>query len=167
MKKELPGRINKLIQISLTAFLFILMLFNTEQILAQKEDPNSVRFSDEELSNINAVIPAKSKLKSASVMLKSADGSISVGEDNTYNSYDATQLVKNVLVTGCLQANNIRFGYYNRSNGNWTNHSWSSTPGDRMLGYFSRESSNFPIDEGLLLSTGKISSAMGPNNTGS
>ena len=167
MKKELPEPINKLIQISLTVFLFILMLFNAEQILAQTEEPSNVRYSDEEISKMNATMPVKSQLKSASIMLKSADGSISVGEESTYNSYDATQLVKNVLVTGCLQANNIRFGYYNRTNGSWTNHSWSSTPGDRMLGYFSKGSSNFPIDEGLLLSTGKISSAMGPNNTGS
>jgi hypothetical protein len=166
MKKELPKPINKLIQISLTVFLFILILFNAEQIHAQKEDPNNVRFSDEEISIPNATTPVKSQLKSASLMLKSADGSISVGENDTYNSYDAEQLVKNVLVTGCLQAKNIRFGYYNRSTGNWTNHNWSDNAGERMLGYFARGSSNFPIDEGLLLSTGKISSAMGPNNTG-
>lgn len=64
MKKELPERINKLIHIGLTLFLFILMLFNTEQIYAQNVDTNNVRFSDEELSNVKVTKPVKSQLKS-------------------------------------------------------------------------------------------------------
>jgi hypothetical protein len=167
MKKELHEQIKKLIQFNLTLFLFIIMFFQIGQIFAQTEDPNHIRYSEEELAGLKGSVPSKNMLKSAPLMLKSAEGSISVAEENTYNGYSVDQLVKNVLVTGCLQANNIRFGYYNRSNGNWTNHSWSNTPGDRMLGYFNNGSSNFPIEEGLLLSTGKISSAMGPNNSGS
>ncbi|GAB1450156.1 hypothetical protein MASR2M47_02120 [Draconibacterium sp.] len=166
MKKELPERFKKLIPFNLTLFLFILMLINVGQVFGQTEEPGYIRYSDEELAAQKATVPVKNMLKSAPLMLKSAEGSISVGEDNTYNGYSVEQLVKNVLVTGCLQANNIRFGYYSRSNGSWTNHNWSNTPGDRMLGYFSSGSSNFPINDGLLLSTGKISSAMGPNNTG-
>lgn len=48
-----------------------------------------------------------------------ASGSISVGEDAIYNSYSAQQLVQNVLVTGCLTANNVRFGYYSKSGSTW------------------------------------------------
>ncbi|MEA5110565.1 MAG: choice-of-anchor L domain-containing protein, partial [Lentimicrobium sp.] len=95
---------------------------------------------------------------------RAPSGSISVAENATYNAMIPQQLVQNVLVTGCLQAENIRFGYYNRNNGNWTNHTWSSTPGNRMLGYFERATSGFALEEGLVLSTGRISSAMGPNN---
>lgn len=95
---------------------------------------------------------------------RAPSGSISVAENATYNAMTPQQLVQNVLVTGCLQAENIRFGYYNRNNGNWTNHTWSSTPGNRMLGYFERATSGFALEEGLVLSTGRISSAMGPNN---
>ena len=167
MKKELTEQIIKLSRISFIALLFISMIFKSELIFAQNEKSENIRFSEEELSNSKVTKPSKNKLKSASTMLKSASGSISVGEDNTYNSYTAEQLVKNVLVTGCLQANNVRFGYYNRNSGSWTSHNWSNTPGDRMLGYFSKGTSNFPINEGLILSTGKISSAMGPNNSGS
>ncbi|MCO5265550.1 MAG: choice-of-anchor L domain-containing protein, partial [Lentimicrobium sp.] len=97
-------------------------------------------------------------------------GSISVAENSTYNAMSVSELVKNVLVTGCLQADNIRFGYYKKNNNNswsWNNYSLSSNPGDRMIGYFNKGTSNFPIEEGLILSTGKISSAMGPNNSGS
>ncbi|MBA9075155.1 hypothetical protein GGR22_003332, partial [Flavobacterium gossypii] len=95
-------------------------------------------------------------------------GSISVAENATYNAYTAEQLVKNLFVTGCLSASNVRFGYYRRNNNTytWQNHSWPATPGDRQLAYFNKATSTFPIEEGLLLTTGKASSAMGPNNTG-
>ncbi|TPD70402.1 choice-of-anchor L domain-containing protein, partial [Flavobacterium microcysteis] len=95
-------------------------------------------------------------------------GSISVAENATYNAYTAEQLVKNLFVTGCLSASNVRFGYYSKSGNTytWQNHTWSSTPGNRQLAYFNKATSTFPIEEGLLLTTGKASSAMGPNNTG-
>ncbi|WP_409416149.1 choice-of-anchor L domain-containing protein [Flavobacterium sp. PS2] len=81
------------------------------------------------------------------------------------NGYNADQLVRNILTSGCLIVSNVRFGYYQKSgnNWNWTNHAWSGTAGDRQLGYYSKGTSTFPIDEGLLISTGKINSAMGPN----
>ncbi len=96
-------------------------------------------------------------------------GSISVNENPVYTVMSPQQLVQNVLVTGCLQTSNIKFGYYKKVGSIWTwvDHIWSSTPGDRQLGYFEKATSNFPIDRGLILSTGKVSSAMGPNNTGS
>ncbi|HPR26876.1 hypothetical protein, partial [Lentimicrobium sp.] len=78
---------------------------------------------------------------------RAPSGSISVAENAAYNAMTAQQLVQNVLVTGCLQAENIRFGYYSRNNGNWTNHNWSSTPGNRMLGYFERATSGFALEE--------------------
>jgi len=96
-------------------------------------------------------------------------GSISVAEDPVYNAYTPQQLVQNVLVTGCLIATNVRFGYYKKVNNVWTwsDHSWSATPGDRMMAHFNKATSTFPLDEGIVLTTGKASSAMGPNNTGS
>ncbi|MBK7174158.1 MAG: choice-of-anchor L domain-containing protein [Bacteroidales bacterium] len=96
-------------------------------------------------------------------------GSISVAENATYNSYNPQQLVQNVLVTGCLTATNVRFGYYKRQGNNWYwhNHNWSSNAGNRQMAYFNKATSTFPLDEGILLTTGRASSAMGPNNTGS
>ncbi len=117
-------------------------------------------------------IPEKeqSTTKSAPI-LKSVvtnSGSIEVAENATYNGYSPEQLVKNILVSGCLKAENVKFGYYYRGNhnywGGWQDHAWSSTPGDRQLGYFNKGDSDFPLSEGLLLSTGKISSAKGPND---
>ncbi|OHT43171.1 choice-of-anchor L domain-containing protein [Flavobacterium tructae] len=98
--------------------------------------------------------------------LAAVAGSIDVANPSTgYNAYSADQLVRNILTSGCLTISNVRFGYYRNNNNNWTwvDHTWSATAGDRQLGYFSKGTSTFPIDEGLLLSTGKISSAMGPN----
>ncbi|BFM41424.1 hypothetical protein CFS9_00650 [Flavobacterium sp. CFS9] len=98
--------------------------------------------------------------------LAAVAGSIDVANSSTgYNAYSADQLVRNILTSGCLTISNVRFGYYRNNNNNWTwvDHTWSATAGDRQLGYFSKGTSTFPIDEGLLLSTGKISSAMGPN----
>ncbi|OUL59888.1 choice-of-anchor L domain-containing protein, partial [Flavobacterium sp. AJR] len=81
------------------------------------------------------------------------------------NGYNADQLVRNILTSGCLIVSNVRFGYYQKSgnNWNWNDHVWSGTAGDRQLGYYSKGTSTFPIDEGLLIATGKINSAMGPN----
>ncbi|MBK6966705.1 MAG: choice-of-anchor L domain-containing protein [Bacteroidales bacterium] len=86
---------------------------------------------------------------------KSASGSIAVNENAAYAAYSATQLVQNLLVTGCLQASNVTFtGLWNASNAD-----------QRGLGYFNKGTSNFPIDEGLILSTGYIADAEGPNNS--
>ncbi len=101
--------------------------------------------------------------------IKASAGSIAVAENPTYNLMTPEQLVRNVLVTGCLQTSNIKYGYYKKNTGNtwtWVDHVWSTIPGDRQMGYFEKGTSNFPIDKGLILATGKISSAMGPNTVG-
>ncbi|WP_207539298.1 choice-of-anchor L domain-containing protein, partial [Flavobacterium johnsoniae] len=113
-------------------------------------------------------VTSKSTAKTAEVSaLAAVAGSIDVANAAAgYNGYNADQLVRNVLTSGCLTISNVRFGYYKKNNNNtwtWNNHSWSTTAGNRQLGYYSKGSSTFPIDEGLLLSTGRISSAMGPN----
>ncbi len=47
------------------------------------------------------------------------NGSISVNENTTYNAYTPTQLVQNILVTGCLYAYNVTFtGVFNTSDPN-------------------------------------------------
>ena len=124
--------------------------------------------SKENSSVANRIPPPDSPFTSAYRAGNNSDapaGSISVAENATYNAYSAEQLVQNVLVTGCLTASNVRFGYYNRNNNNtWVNHTWSGTPGNRQLAYFSKGTSSFPLEEGLLLCTGNASSAMGPNN---
>lgn len=75
-------------------------------------------------------------------------GSISVDEDAPYNAYSASQLVQEVLVTGCLTADNITFS------GNES----------VQIGYFNNNGiSDFPISEGIVLSTGNVVDAMGPN----
>ncbi|PXX96184.1 hypothetical protein DF185_20610 [Marinifilum breve] len=56
-------------------------------------------------------------------------------------------LVQNVLVTGCLTADNIRF-----------------TGDSRQIGYFNKGSSDFPLAEGIILSTGNVTDAVGEND---
>ena len=92
--------------------------------------------------------------------------SISVNEDPVFNAMTPTQLVQQAFITGCLKADNIKYGYYKKSgtSWNWVNHVWS-VPNNRQMGYFKKAGSNFPIDEGIILTTGIASSAMGPNNT--
>lgn len=93
--------------------------------------------------------------KGGHVPIRSAAGSIAVNENPTYNSYSPAQLVQNVLITGCLSASNVTFqGVFDPNNVN-----------RRQLGYFNKSTSNFPIDEGLILSSGYVTSAEGPNNS--
>jgi hypothetical protein len=82
-------------------------------------------------------------------------GSISVNENSTYNGYTPAQLVQNILVTGCLKASNVSFtGVFN-----------TTDPTKRQLGYFNRNNTSFALDEGLIMSSGYVTEAMGPNNS--
>jgi len=143
--------------------LLVLLLFLIGQSLTAQVEKGAGSVS-------NRIPPPDFPLYSMSQTGANSDapaGSISVAESAVYNAYTPEQLVQNVLVTGCLTASNVRFGYYNRNNNNaWVNHTWSSTPGNRQLAYFSKGNSTFPLNEGLLLCTGRASSAMGPNNNG-
>lgn len=65
------------------------------------------------------------------------------------NGYNANDLVQNVLVTGCLVANNVQF----RGDGNLG------------IGYFNAGASDFPLSSGIIMSTGEVRRAEGPNNS--
>jgi len=74
------------------------------------------------------------------------------------DSYTAQQLVEDVFIgTGnlsCIEVTNITFSNYYNFGG-----------GQMSYGYFSKGNSDFNLDEGVLLTTGKATSAMGPNNS--
>jgi len=72
--------------------------------------------------------------------------SISVNRQAPENGYTPAELVQNVLVTGCLKANNITF-----------------SGAASQIGHFTSGSSSFPIAEGIVLSTGNVADAEGPN----
>ncbi|SNR71728.1 choice-of-anchor L domain-containing protein, partial [Lutibacter flavus] len=146
----------------ITLVAVLVLLFFSAEVLAQK-------------TNVSSRVPEKVKNKNISSKNSSAAGvlsvagSIAVAEDATYNSYNVEQLVNNLLISGCLSTSNIRYGYYEKISSSWVwkNHNWSSSPGARQLGYFNQSSSTFPIDEGLIFTTGRIDSAEGANDTGS
>ena len=155
-------------KISLKSFLILILGFvmYSSAIVAQEIIP--VRIGNTIPSNKTTSKTAKTAATTEAVSaLAAVAGSIDVANPSAgYNGYNADQLVRNVLTSGCLTISNVRYGYYRKNNNNtwtWVDHTWSSTAGDRQLGYYSKGTSTFPIDEGILLSTGKISSAMGPN----
>lgn len=65
----------------------------------------------------------------------------------TNNNLDIDQIVQDSLITGCLTASNVQVN----SSG--------------AFGYFSYDGSNFPFDSGLILCSGDIDNAEGPNNS--
>ena len=68
------------------------------------------------------------------------------------DSYTAQNLVQNVLINSpCAGVSN-----FSVSGGNFGT-------GENSYGYFSAGSSSFPFANGIVLSTGKATSAMGPN----
>ncbi len=86
-------------------------------------------------------------------------------DDATYGN-TPKKLVENILTSSCLTIGEVKFGYYRKSGTNtWTwNNQFGSSTLDRQLGYFNEgNAQNFGIEEGLLLSTGKIRNAMGPS----
>jgi plastocyanin len=150
---------------TLIALGIITVIFvNSLALSAQVKEENSIepgrKYPPMSISSISA---------NNGINIDAPAGSIAVAENTVYNAYTASQLVQNVLITGCITATNVRFGYYVKSGSswNWTNHAWSATAGDRQMAYFNKASSTFPLTEGIVLTTGKASSAMGPNNTGS
>ncbi|MFH7023375.1 choice-of-anchor L domain-containing protein, partial [Flavobacterium sp. FlaQc-50] len=153
-------------KITLTTILGLLFFF-TE--LSAQEINVPIRIGNTITKNKSAAksnVTAKSSATANALAALAAVGSIDVANPAAGNNgYTADGLVRNILTSGCLSISNVRFGYYkkNGNNWDWTNHTWSSTAGDRQLGYFNKSTSTFPIDEGLLIATGKISSAMGPN----
>lgn len=54
--------------------------------------------------------------------------SISVNEDPVFNAMTPSELVQQAFITGCLQADNIKFGYYKKTGSvwTWTDHNWSA-----------------------------------------
>ncbi len=67
-------------------------------------------------------------------------------DDYPYNTYTPAQLVEEVLVTGCLTADNVTF-----------------QGGAMQIGYFNSGDADFPFEEGIVLSTGDVVDGMGPN----
>jgi gliding motility-associated-like protein len=62
------------------------------------------------------------------------------------SGYTPTTLIQNVLVSGCLVASNITF-----------------TGNNASLGSFNSNGSSFPINNGIIISTGNVTNAIGPN----
>lgn len=80
-------------------------------------------------------------------------GSASAQYITTDDSRTPLQLVENVLInSGCASVSNVSV-----SGGNFAS-------GDTSYGYFNANGSNFPFEDGIILSTGKINNAVGPNN---
>jgi len=65
-------------------------------------------------------------------------------------TYTVSQLVTDVLVTGCLQASNVTF-----------------QGGSTSIGYFSNATPGLNFAEGIVMSTGSVLDAPGPNSSGS
>lgn len=69
------------------------------------------------------------------------------------NTYSAQELVKDILINNsCIQ--NIQVN--GTTSGNFTN--------DRSFGYFENTNTNFPFENGIVMSTGKLSNVPGPND---
>lgn len=71
----------------------------------------------------------------------------------TDETYTPTQLIENVLInSGCASVSNVSV-----SGGNFSS-------GEKSWGYFNANGSTFPFAQGVILSTGKIMDAQGPNS---
>ncbi len=83
---------------------------------------------------------------SCTIIDNESNASIEVDGKIPENTYSANDLVQNVLVTGCLIANDVKYKG-DESNG---------------LGFFSKGESDFPLSSGIIMSTGHVGNAEGP-----
>lgn len=80
-------------------------------------------------------------------------GAASAQYISTDETYTPLQLIENVLInSGCASVSNVSV-----SGGNFVT-------GEKSWGYFNANGSTFPFSEGVILSTGKIINAPGPND---
>jgi len=70
------------------------------------------------------------------------------------NTYTPQELIEDILIdSGCIENINVTNTVSGNFNGN-----------DSSFGYFERNNSNFTFDNGIVMSTGRISNVPGPNN---
>ncbi|HET8885754.1 MAG TPA: choice-of-anchor L domain-containing protein [Salinimicrobium sp.] len=86
--------------------------------------------------------------------------SISVNDPgDPETNYTAEELIENVLLSGSLECVDIELLNIAQNPAGVTNLS------QRSWGYFNSEGTNFPFEEGIILSSGFATSAEGPNDT--
>ncbi|WP_314058429.1 choice-of-anchor L domain-containing protein [Empedobacter brevis] len=74
---------------------------------------------------------------------------------NVDTSYTPKELVKDIFVgTSCIDIDESSIKITG----------WNFGDGDKSYGFFDKSSSSFPLSKGILLSTGKLNDAPGPNN---
>ena len=74
---------------------------------------------------------------------------IQVDRKSPEKNYTEDELVEKVLVTGCLTADEVKFSGDSRFG----------------IGYFNAGTSDFPLSSGIIMATGKVRTAEGPNNS--
>src|SRR5690554_4035420 len=74
--------------------------------------------------------------------------------DNSYTPQQLADIFIGAANSGCIEISNVSMSNY---------HDFDN--GEMSYGYFTKSDSNFDIDQGILLTTGKARSAVGPNDT--
>lgn len=70
------------------------------------------------------------------------------------DDYTAQQLIENILINSpCAQVSNFSVS------------GWENTSNEKSYGFFERSNSNFPFENGVIITTGRAVSAIGPNNS--
>lgn len=101
-----------------------------------------------------------SKRMPRSINTTKPSGSIAINRDERYKSMTLGDLVREVFVkTGtCVMVDNVTSRIYGWDEVTQT---WGTLRG---LAYFNKADSDFPLEEGLILSTGDVRAVEGPNN---
>ena len=161
------GVFHKIIICSVVCF----FIFNAFIFLAQTGNPvyeEEVNIPESEDSIANVANSMKREVKSLGIMPAMGNyngnpnaGSIHVNRDAKYRAFSPQQLIDSIFVKGgaCSSVKNVILTTHGW---NKNTSSWTSTD-NRGLGYFTKGTSNFEFNEGLVLSTGGLASMEGPN----
>lgn len=92
-------------------------------------------------------------MKKIIIILFTLSFTVSFSQNITVNeSFTPQQLVQKLVNSGCVSISN-----FSVSGGNFAS-------GELSYGYFNANGSSFPFQEGIILSTGRINAAVGPNS---
>ncbi|NMC99152.1 MAG: hypothetical protein GYA62_05480, partial [Bacteroidales bacterium] len=129
----------KIITISYTLIVFLLFpsfFSNAQSIGSDNNTITPKREINTLYSKMNTKVN-KELLKSQSTIQITASS----------NTLTPSNIVQNYLISGCLQASNVSFSGSNNA-----------------LGIFNSNGSGFPLIDGIILSTGNVTNAVGPNS---
>ena len=141
----------------------ILLLAIAAVVQAAAQPPDSLlKLRLQRAINAGSASPVSIRPSSSIITPSPAYGSIEINRNPTYAAYTPQELVEKIFIGSgsCSLVENVEL-----TGVGWNGSSWIGDDYARTMGYFHKGTSNFPLEEGILITTAKIGYMEGPNTS--